>query len=74
MTRHGIRAAFIRWSRVIPKTTHLLRRVAYTRTRTTAFATKRSRTTAPLPAAAIRSCAAAVNVAPHTEGMTIGVM
>ena len=71
MTRHGARAASS-WPRVVPKTTHLLRKVACTRTRTTSFATLRSRTTAPLPATAIRGCAAAVDAAPPAVGMTVG--
>jgi hypothetical protein len=71
VTRHGVRAAYS-WPRVIPKTAHLLRRVACTRTRITPFATLRSYTTAPLPAAAIRGCAAVVDVAPLAMGVTVG--
>jgi hypothetical protein len=70
MTRHRVCAAY-NWPRVILKTMHLLRRVAHARTHSTAFATLRSRTTAPLPAAAIRSCAAAADAAPHMVGMVV---
>jgi hypothetical protein len=71
VTRHGVRAAYI-LPRVVPKTTRLKRKVACTRTRTTPFAALRSRTTAPLPAAAIHGCAAVVNAAPLAVGMTVG--
>jgi len=71
VTRHGVRAAYS-WTKIIPKTAHLLRNVVCTRTRTTPFATMRSRTTAPFPAAAIRGYAAAVDVAPLVVGMTVG--
>ena len=62
MTRHGVRAAYS-CPRVIPKTTHLVRRVA--------CKILRSRTAAPLPAAAIRGCAAAVDADPPAVGMTV---
>ena len=72
VTRHGAHAAY-NWPKMKPKTTHLLRMiVAYPLTRTTPFATMRSRTTAPLPVAAIRDCAAAVDDVPHAVGMTVG--
>ena len=71
MTRHGVRTAYS-WHMVVPRTTHLLRMVACTRTRTTLFATLRSRTTAPLPAAVIRDCAAVVDVVPPAVVMTVG--
>ena len=71
MTRLGARAACsLPWA--ISKTTHLLRRVACTRTRFTAVATLISRNTAPLPAVAIHGCTAAANDAPPAVGMTIG--
>ena len=46
--------------------------IACTRTHTTQFAAMRSRTTAPLPAAAIRGYAAVVDAAPPSLGMTVG--
>ena len=57
---------------MILKTTHLMRKVVYTLTGTISGATLRSRTTAPLPAAAIRGCAAAAYVAPLALGMNVG--
>ena len=71
MTRHGVRAAYS-WPRVMPKQAHLVRMIAFTRTRTTPFAILRSRTTVPLPAAAIRGCAVIVDVAPPAVGMPVG--
>jgi len=70
VNRHGVYAAYS-WPRVIPKTSYLLCRVAFTRTRTTVVATLRSRTTAPLLAAAIRGYATAADVAPSAVGITV---
>ncbi len=71
MPRHVVRAAYS-CPKVIPKTTHLVRRVACTRTSYYPCAALRSRTTAPLPAVAIRGCAAAVDAAPLAVGMVVG--
>ena len=68
---YKVREAYSR-PRVIPKTSHLLHTVACIRIPTTTFATLIYRTTAPLPAAAIRGCAAAVDAAPTAVDMTVG--
>ena len=73
VNRHGVRAAYS-WPRAIPKIAYRLRRVACTRTRTIPFAILRSHTTTPLPAAAIRGCAAAADFSPHAMGMFVGGM
>jgi len=71
VNRLGDRADYS-WPRVIPKTTHLLHKVACTRTRTTAHLLPYDPVRPPLPAAAIRVFATAVDVAPHAVGMTRG--